>query len=127
MFGEYLPDNPAFRDTIKKPTNTFNDRKRFFMPKIISKPFTFRIGGLLLACLLIFAAPASAQDDTPQGLRDPADLAARFLDYQPSPEVPPLTPLYEAGDTMQFWVGKTTSPTPVQITATLAAATPEIY
>jgi hypothetical protein len=127
MFGEYLPDNPAFRDTIKKPTSTFNDRKRFFMPKIISKAFTFRIGGLLLACLLAFAAPASAQDDTPPGLRDPADLAARFLDYQPSPEVPPLTPLYEAGDTMQFWVGKTTSPTPVQITATLAAATPEIY
>ncbi len=41
--------------------------------------------------------------------------------------VPPLTPPYKVGDQLEFNVGKTTSPKPTKIKATLAASVGNIY
>jgi len=79
----------------------------------------------LLVCLLVIIAPASAQESSTT--RDPMELARRLLGFNQPYAIPLPTPLYEAGDTTEFWVSKAGASEPTQITATLAAATPNIY
>src|SRR5688572_10248999 len=71
--------------------------------------------------------PSSAQEDEAPAPRDPQSLAERFLGYDGAPLTSPLTPIYNVDDTAEFWVGKTTSETPVRISATLVAASPGVY
>jgi hypothetical protein len=71
--------------------------------------------------------PSSAQEDEAPATRDPQSLAERFLGYDGAPTTSPLTPIYNVDDTAEFWVGKTTSETPVRISATLVAASPGVY
>jgi hypothetical protein len=80
---------------------------------------------LVLIMLLLLALPAQAQDaDT---TRDPLSLAKRLLGYTGELAIPPLTPLYQTGDTAEFWVSKANADTPVQISARLVGATPRVY
>ena len=82
--------------------------------------------GLIFVCLLFIGVPlVSAQGDTPDTVRDPISLAERYLGYDGSPIIPDATPLYEAGDTLEFWVSK--GDAPVRVQATLAAAAPSVY
>jgi hypothetical protein len=83
---------------------------------------------LIFAFLLVaaFPAPAAAQDDAAPP-RDPQALAIRFLGASGAAPTSPLTPIYRAGDTLDFWVTKTGSDTPVRVSATLVAATPILY
>lgn len=78
----------------------------------------------LLACAMMIATPAGAQDGT---TRDPMALARRLLGFDQSYAIPLPTPIYSPGDTAEFWVSKAGSSKPTKITATLAAATPNIY
>lgn len=87
---------------------------------------------LVFAFLLVagFPAPAAAQDNTAPPAappRDPQALAARFLGASGDAPTSPLTPMYRAGDTLDFWVTKNGSSTPVRVSATLVAATPILY
>jgi hypothetical protein len=82
-----------------------------------------RIFRILLLIGLCWALAAQAQEDDS---RDPAALAALLLGVTESPPLPPLTP-YEPGDTLDFWVARVGSDTPVRVTATLAAAAPNVY
>lgn len=76
--------------------------------------------GLIIASLLLLGMPfARAQEDT---VRDPISLAERYLDYDGSPIIPDVTPIYEVGDTLEFWVSAGE-----RVQATLAAAAPLIY
>ena len=80
---------------------------------------------LLIIALLLMSVPASAQElDT---TRDPWSLAQRLLHFDDDYAIPPLTPRYEPGDTTEFWVSKAGENTPTQITATLMAASPNLY
>ena len=80
---------------------------------------------LLIIALLLMSVPASAQElDT---TRDPWSLAQRLLHFDDDYAIPPLTPRYEPGDTTEFWVSKAGDDTPTQITATLMAASPNLY
>lgn len=80
---------------------------------------------LTLGMALLLNAPLAAQDASTQ--RDPAALAQRLLGWNGSPTIPEPTPIYRVGEQTQFWVSKAGQDTPVQITATLAAAAPELY
>lgn len=51
----------------------------------------------------------------------------RFLGASDVAPSAPLTPIYRAGDTLDFWVTKTGSGAPVRVSATLVAATPILY
>ncbi len=80
---------------------------------------------LPLLCLpLLIGGAAQAQDDP---LRDPQALATRYLGFTGAAPVPPLTPIYQVGDSAQFWVGKVGSDLPVRVGATLAAVAPNAY
>lgn len=79
---------------------------------------------MLAALALIASADAHAQD-TAQ--RDPADLARRLLGYTGEPAIPPPSPAYRLGDTLDFWVTRAGGDRPALITAELAAATPTLY
>ncbi len=88
--------------------------------------------GLMLAVtvsLLITSTPAFTQEDSPptSTQRDAKELAARLLGFEEPYAFPDLTPLYEVGAEVEFWVGKTDHDSPTRITATLAAVTPNIY
>ena len=85
-----------------------------------------------LACVLLVSAlafTAQAQDSVPSDApaRDPHSLAQRYLGFTGDTPIPPLTPIYSPGDKTQFWVAKSDSPTPVRVSATLAAAAPNVY
>ncbi len=67
------------------------------------------------------AAP-SAQADSAPGASDPAALARRLMGVTAPPFIPPLTPQYAIGAQLDFNVGKTTSPVPTKIRATLVAS-----
>ncbi|MCC6804368.1 MAG: hypothetical protein IT319_15910, partial [Anaerolineae bacterium] len=86
---------------------------------------------LIFAFLLVtgFSIPAAAQDDAAPTAppRDPQALAARFLGASGDTPAVPLTPIYRAGDTLDFWVTKNGSSTPVRVSATLVTATPILY
>lgn len=79
---------------------------------------------LVFLSLTLSAGGAAAQDTA---VRDPKALAERFSGYRGEAIELPLTPLYRVGDTMEFWVSKNSSETPVRISATLAALTPDVY
>ncbi len=80
---------------------------------------------LLIISLLLLSIPTSAQElDT---VRDPWSLAQRLLKFEGDYAIPPLTPRYEPGDTNAFWVRKAGEDTPTQVTATLMAASPNLY
>ncbi len=79
----------------------------------------------LLACVMVIITSASAQDD--DTTRDPMELAQRLLGFDQPFAIPLPTPLYVPGDTTEFWVSKAGITEPTKITATLAAATPNIY
>lgn len=78
----------------------------------------------LLTCLL-WAAPTHAQDS--DATRDPWDLARRLLGFDADYALPDPTPLYEPGDTAEFWVSKAKTQARTKITAELAALTPSVY
>jgi Immune inhibitor A peptidase M6/PDZ domain len=80
---------------------------------------------LILGFVLLLNAPLTAQDTSTQ--RDPAQLARQLLGWDGSPAIPEPTPIYTVGDKTQFWVSKAGQDTPVQITAILTAAAPELY
>lgn len=80
---------------------------------------------IILSSLLLLTAPLTAQDASTQ--RDPAALARQLLGWDGSPAIPDPTPIYNVGDVTQFWVSKAGQDTPVQISAILTAATPELY
>lgn len=82
---------------------------------------------MVLLMVFTFVVPTRAQDDDPLPPRDPVDLAARYRGVTDPPPIPDLLPLYQVGDTTEFWVGKTTSDTPTRVTATLAAANGAVY
>ncbi len=84
---------------------------------------------LLLLPVLLFTlgAPLAAQDTPPDTTRDPRALAERLLGYAGELTIPDPTPLYEPGDTAEFWVGKTASETPTRISATLAGVSGGVY
>jgi Immune inhibitor A peptidase M6/PDZ domain len=79
----------------------------------------------LLACLMVIVTSSSAQDG--DATRDPMELARRLLGFNQPYAIPLPTPLYSPGDTNEFWVSKAGRTEPTKITATLAAATPNIY
>jgi membrane-associated protease RseP (regulator of RpoE activity) len=89
------------------------------------KRLTLVCVSVLFAALTIFGQPIRAQEAPPP--RDPAALAADYRGYDGAVIVPPLAETYAVGDSSSFWVAKTTSPTPVQITATLAAVALDSY
>jgi hypothetical protein len=84
--------------------------------------FAFLLGILLLS----FALPTQAQDENATR-RDPRDLAQRLLGFDAEYALPMPSPVYEAGETAEFWVPKITSAAPTKITAEVAAVTPNIY
>ncbi len=90
-----------------------------------------RSTGLLLVVVSLWLSipPVFAQvtDTPPATERDARSLAARLLGFNEPYALPPLTPLYEVGDEVEFWVGKTEQVTPTRVTARLAAVTPNIY
>ena len=92
--------------------------------KPLSRYFVL-IFALFLAAVLTNLS--SAQEDETPAPRDAQSLAERFLGYDGAPLTSPLTPIYNVGDTTEFWVGKTGSETPVRVEATLAAAAPAAY
>lgn len=77
----------------------------------------------LLTCLMFTSASAQDGDTT----RSPIELARRLLGFDQPYAIPLPTPLYTPGDTTEFWVSKAGRTEPTKITATLAAATPNIY
>ncbi len=81
------------------------------------------IAAALSLCLLL-GAPAQAQDTT---VRDPFVLALQLLGWDGQPAIPPPSPLYRAGDSEVFWVSRANADEPVQIKATLAAASANVY
>ncbi len=82
---------------------------------------------LALVCTLLVIAAGGANAQTASEPRDPQALAERYLGYTGAAVTTPLTPLYRVGDSAEFWVGKSDSETPVRVSATLAAAAPNIY
>lgn len=81
---------------------------------------------LIVACFLFLGVSlVAAQEDTPNTTRDPLSLAQRYLGYDGEPVILPITPIYEVGDTLDFWVSKGEAPT--RVNATLAAAAPSVY
>jgi len=84
-----------------------------------------RLSMLLWFILVLFlAAPIHAQD---VGAPDPLDLATRLLGYNGETTIPEPSPIYEVGDTLQFWVSKAGADEPVQITAELAGVSVDTY
>lgn len=81
--------------------------------------------GLFFLFLIVLIAPAQAQDNST--IRNPENLARRFLGYNASLAIPLPFPAYEVGDETQFWVTKAGEDNPSQIKAKLAAATTGIY
>jgi len=81
---------------------------------------------LVFLCLVFAVVPTFAQDDAPTR-RDPAVLASDYRGYDGAISVPPLPDTYAVGDTGEFWVATTTSPTPVRVSATLAAVALDAY
>ncbi len=80
---------------------------------------------LVLIIALLAALPASAQDTT---IRNPEELAQRWLGYNPMiPAIPLPSPAYGVGDEATFWVSKTKQDAPSQITTIAAAVTPSLY
>jgi hypothetical protein len=80
---------------------------------------------LVLIVLLLLTLPVHAQEtDT---TRDPQSLAQRLLGYDGHVAIPSLTPVYETGDTAEFWVSKANADEPTQISARLVAVTPRVY
>ncbi len=87
-----------------------------------------RLVYLLLVLSVAVVVQAQGDSATPDPLmRDPAALAVRYLGFQGDTPLPPLTPIYHAGDQAQFWVGKADSETPTRVNATLAAAAANVY
>ncbi|MAS32482.1 MAG: hypothetical protein CL610_00660 [Anaerolineaceae bacterium] len=84
-----------------------------------------RILVFALAALLILPVPAGAQEI--ESGRDPWALARRLLGYDAEFAIPLPTPLYDPGATTDFWVSKANAEAPVQISATLAGRTRNIY
>lgn len=84
---------------------------------------------LTASLLLLVALPTLAQTDMtqPSGTSDPIELARRLMGVTTPQFVPPVTPLYNLGDQLEFNVGKTTSTQPTRIKATLVAAVGNIY
>lgn len=80
--------------------------------------------GLLMVCIMLLAAPVSAQDAPAP---DPVDLATRLLGFSGEPAIPMPSPIYKVGDKVQFWVSKAGIDTPVQITAELAGESATAY
>ncbi len=74
--------------------------------------------------LLLPVLSLQAQNDTT--VRDPQALAARLLGFD-GYAIPEPAPLYQPGDTAQFWVAKDGSDTPVQVTGRLMALTSTLY
>lgn len=83
-----------------------------------------KIIAALLMCL-VFITPAHAQDTATT--RDPWDLAHRLLGYNAPYALPDITPLYDVGDTAEFWVSKANAEQRSKITAELASGTPNVY
>lgn len=81
--------------------------------------------GLFILSLLVLIAPAQTQDNST--VRNPENLARRFLGYNASLAIPLPFPAYEVGDETRFWVTKAGEDNPSQISAKLAASTPRIY
>lgn len=75
----------------------------------------------VLLLLILLVVPLHAQDST---ARDPQAMAERWLGWSGGPDVPPPPPVYEVGETTQFWVTKAGHASPTQIKATLAATGP---
>lgn len=94
---------------------------------------TLNMRKLLVLCWLVclplsargFAQDGAAEAETSGATRDAVSLAERYLGYDGAPIVLPPTPIYEAGDVLNFWVSKRDGLTQVQ--AALAAAAPSIY
>ncbi|MBI5671551.1 MAG: immune inhibitor A [Chloroflexi bacterium] len=74
--------------------------------------------------LTVLAWPVQAQNQPPF---DPLALARELLGFAGEPPVPPPAPVFQPGDSDQFWVSRAGQDAPVQVSAELAAATPNIY
>lgn len=83
--------------------------------------------GLLLWLALCFTSVWAQEGETPIPERDPAALAASLRGYAGDPPILDVTPRYEPGDTLEFWVGKTSSPTPTRIEARLIGQSGRAY
>ncbi len=85
----------------------------------------------ILSFLLVLGATSIwAQDSEPVTAlppRDPQQLAVSLLGATDEPVVLDITPVYERGQTLDFWVGQADSPTPTRITATLVGAGGRAY
>ena len=79
-----------------------------------------RVIVLILVVLLVSAVSAQEGADIPR--RDPQQLAVSLLGAAADPVVPELTPRYERGQTLDFWVGQTDSSTPTRTTRTRTRA-----
>lgn len=75
--------------------------------------------------ILLLTVPLHAQET--DLTRDPYELAQRFLGVTDTHILPDITPVYEVGDDVAFWVSKSNSATPTRITARLGAATSGVY
>jgi hypothetical protein len=78
----------------------------------------------LLLCLLVMRLPVTAQDST---TRDPASLAQRFFGAPQGTFILEPAPLYQPGETHDFWVHKKGSDSPTKITALLFGAGQNVY
>lgn len=82
-------------------------------------------GFVVLVATAVWAQQTDPVADIPR--RDPQQLAVSLLSATTDPVVPELTPRYERGQVLDFWVGQTDSPTPTRITATLVGASGRAY
>jgi hypothetical protein len=81
---------------------------------------------LIISLCCAVLAPAARAQETNDLTRDPTALASSLLGVSDPAPLPPLNP-YEVGDTLDFWVARAGSDTPVRVTAALAAAEPNVY
>ena len=86
-----------------------------------------RLIQILVLLMLLATSTVAAQTSETAPTRDPLALGRRYLDYTQQFAFPPPTPLYEVGDTAEYWVPRRDTDAPEQAAFTLVSAAPGVY